>query len=139
MASGIALLRLCRHPWLSQFRASLLHSRAFVLVFRCRVCRGCCVPFSIFSFAVFPVQSPLDRRLPWLKWAGLLLGIFTVIPGLRTGDPGFPAVVAHLVGSRNSDLMKLPEIRLTCSRHDLAGAKFIHGRRPSRKRGANHE
>jgi len=78
---------------------------AFVLVFRA-VFAGMLCPLFYLFFAVFPVQSPLDRRLPWLKWAGLLLGICTVIPGLRTGDPGFPAVVAHLVGSRNSDLIE---------------------------------
>jgi phosphoserine phosphatase RsbU/P len=26
-----------------------------------------------FFFAVFPTRSPLDRRLPWLKWVGLLI------------------------------------------------------------------
>ena len=25
-----------------------------------------------FFFAVFPARSPIDRRLPWLKWFGLL-------------------------------------------------------------------
>ena len=68
---------------------------AFVLVFRA-VFAGMLCPLFYLFFAVFPVQSPLDRRLPWLKWAGLLLGICTVIPGLRTGDPGFPAVVMHI-------------------------------------------
>jgi len=78
---------------------------AFVLVFRA-VFAGMLCPLFYLFFAVFPVQSPLDRRLPWLKWAGLLLGICTVIPGLRTGDPTFPAAVAHLVGSHNSDLIE---------------------------------
>jgi len=28
-----------------------------------------------FLCAVFPARSPLDRRLPWLKWAGVILGL----------------------------------------------------------------
>ena len=79
--------------------------RAFAFAFRA-VFYGMLCPLFYLFFAVFPVQSPLDRRLPWLKWAGLLLGICTVFPGLRTGDPSLPRVVAHLVGSRNADLIE---------------------------------
>src|ERR1035437_712571 len=64
--------------------------------------RECWLRFSIFVFAVFPLRSHLDRRLPWLKWVGLLFGVCIVLPGLRTGDPSLPRVVAHLVGSRNA-------------------------------------
>ncbi len=78
--------------------------RAFAFAFRA-VFSGMLCPFFYLFFAVFPLQSPLDRRFPWLKWAGLLLGICTVFPGLRTGDPSLPRVVAHLVGSRNGDLI----------------------------------
>ena len=28
-----------------------------------------------FLCAVFPARSPIDRRLPWLKWASLVLGL----------------------------------------------------------------
>ncbi len=31
-----------------------------------------------FLCAVFPASSPLDRRLPWLKWVGVLLGLAVV-------------------------------------------------------------
>ncbi len=78
--------------------------RSFAFAFRA-VFLGMLCPLFYLFFAVFPLQSPLDRRLPWLKWAGLLLGICTVFPGLRTGDPSLPPVVAHLVGSRNADLI----------------------------------
>ncbi len=33
-----------------------------------------------FFFAVFPTRSPLDRRLPWLKWSALVLGLFLALP-----------------------------------------------------------
>ena len=78
--------------------------RAFGFAFRA-VFSGMLCPLFYLFFAVFPVQSPLDRRLPWLKWAGLLFGICIVVPGLRTGDPSVPRVVVHLIGSRNADLI----------------------------------
>ncbi|MEJ2009134.1 MAG: PDZ domain-containing protein, partial [Acidobacteriota bacterium] len=36
-------------------------------------------------FALFPARSVLDRRLPWLKWAGLAIGISFALPGLHLG------------------------------------------------------
>jgi sigma-B regulation protein RsbU (phosphoserine phosphatase) len=33
-----------------------------------------------FFFAVFPTRSPLDRRLPWIKWVGLAMGLFLALP-----------------------------------------------------------
>jgi sigma-B regulation protein RsbU (phosphoserine phosphatase) len=58
-------------------------------------------------FAVFPVSSPLNRRLSWLKWAGLLFGACTILPGLSAGNPAFPHVVDQLVGTRNAELIRL--------------------------------
>ena len=75
--------------------------RAFAFAFRA-VFAGMLAPLFYLFFAVFPLRSLLDRRLPWLKWVGLLFGVCIVFPGLRTGDPSFPRVVAHLVGSRNA-------------------------------------
>jgi len=76
----------------------------FALAFRA-VFAGMLAPLFYLFFAVFPVQSPLDRRLPWLKWVGLLFGVCIVIPGLRTGSATLPRVVAHLLGSRNADFV----------------------------------
>ncbi len=78
--------------------------RAFAFAFRA-VFAGMLAPFFYLFFAVFPLRSLLDRRLPWLKWVGLLFGVCIVLPGLRTGNPSFPRVVAHLLGSRNADLI----------------------------------
>lgn len=50
-------------------------------------------------FAVFPQRSPLDRRVPWLKWALLGLVPFMAIPALRTGDPSAPQFVVRLIGA----------------------------------------
>jgi len=78
--------------------------RAFAFAFRA-VFSGMLAPFFYLFFAVFPLQSHLDRRLPWLKWVGLLFGVCTVFPGLRTGNPSLPGVVASLVGSRNANFI----------------------------------
>ncbi len=75
--------------------------RAFAFAFRA-VFAGMLAPLFYLFFAVFPLQSPLDRRLPWLKWVGLWFGVCIVLPGLRTGDPSLPRVVDHLIGSRNA-------------------------------------
>ena len=44
-------------------------------------------PLFYFFFAVFPARSPLDRRLPWLKWISLVLGAFLTLPLWRGHDP----------------------------------------------------
>jgi phosphoserine phosphatase RsbU/P len=51
-------------------------------------------------FAVFPVRSPLDRRVPWLKWIAFVLGLFVALSGLRLGDIRAPAMLAGLIGER---------------------------------------
>ncbi len=53
-----------------------------------------------FFFAVFPARSPLDRRVPWLKWLGMALGLTTALPGLTVGAYQTPAVVGQLLGQR---------------------------------------
>ncbi len=39
-----------------------------------------------FFFAVFPVRSPIDRKLPWLKWVLLAVGACLDWGGMRRGD-----------------------------------------------------
>jgi phosphoserine phosphatase RsbU/P len=51
-------------------------------------------------FALFPARSPLERRVPWLKWIGIALGVCVALPGLRVGDVRAPAMLAGLVGER---------------------------------------
>jgi sigma-B regulation protein RsbU (phosphoserine phosphatase) len=78
--------------------------RAFAFAFRAVFSGMLCPLFYVF-FAVFPRQSPLDRRLPWLKWAGLMFGACIVFPGLQTGQPHLPGLIATLLGRRNADLI----------------------------------
>jgi len=59
-------------------------------------------PFFYIFFAVFPVRSPLDKKLPWLKWVALAASAVTVVPGLGSGNSGLPAFVTQLIGDRAS-------------------------------------
>jgi sigma-B regulation protein RsbU (phosphoserine phosphatase) len=76
----------------------------FLLAFRAIFC-GMLGPLFYLFFAVFPAQSPLDRRFPWFKWLALTFGVCIALPGLRAGHPSFPRVVAEVVGTRNADLI----------------------------------
>jgi sigma-B regulation protein RsbU (phosphoserine phosphatase) len=58
-------------------------------------------------FALFPARSFLDRRLPWLKWLGLAIGITFALPGLRIGTSHAPAVVESLIGRHSSHIIRL--------------------------------
>jgi sigma-B regulation protein RsbU (phosphoserine phosphatase) len=53
--------------------------------------------FYIFS-ALFPTRSPLDRRLPWLKWPGVVWGLMIGWRGLQTGQPTVPSIVVESIG-----------------------------------------
>jgi sigma-B regulation protein RsbU (phosphoserine phosphatase) len=39
-------------------------------------------PLFYFFFATFPTRSAIDRRVPWLKWVGLFIGLFLGVPQL---------------------------------------------------------
>jgi len=58
-------------------------------------------------FALFPARSVLDRRMPWLKWAGLAIGISFALPGLRTGNPHAPAVLEGMIGPHTAHISRL--------------------------------
>ncbi len=78
---------------------------AFALAFRA-IFLGMLGPLFYLFFAVFPAQSPLDRRFPWLKWLALAFGVCIALPGLRAGHPSFPGVAADVAGTRNADLIR---------------------------------
>ncbi len=39
-----------------------------------------------FFFAVFPTRSPIDRKVPWLKWVLLVVDLCLGLGGVRTGE-----------------------------------------------------
>jgi len=77
--------------------------RIFMLAFRA-IFLGMLGPIFYFFFSEFPVRSPLGRRIPWLKWAGLAFSAAIVFPGLRLGNPSLPNAMAKWFGSTNADL-----------------------------------
>jgi sigma-B regulation protein RsbU (phosphoserine phosphatase) len=50
-------------------------------------------------FAVFPAPSPLERRVPWLKWVTLVLSASVTLPGLRRGVMAAPPFLVHWLGT----------------------------------------
>jgi phosphoserine phosphatase RsbU/P len=67
---------------------------------------GMLCPFFNVFFAVFPSRSPLERRFPWMKWAGLAFGAVMVLPGLWYGDIRMPGVAARLIGEGPGELAR---------------------------------
>jgi phosphoserine phosphatase RsbU/P len=65
-----------------------------------------CPLFYIF-FAVFPARSPLDRRVPWLKWIVLAIGVAMALTGAFYADLREPGVAADLFGQRAGDDLRL--------------------------------
>jgi serine phosphatase RsbU (regulator of sigma subunit) len=61
-------------------------------------------PFFYFFFAVFPVRSPIDRRVPWLKWASIIVGLSFSVTGIQQGrmmlPPPFYSMAGELLSTR---------------------------------------
>ncbi|HEX5413341.1 MAG TPA: SpoIIE family protein phosphatase [Terriglobia bacterium] len=58
-------------------------------------------------FTLFPAGSFLDRRVPWLKWLGLVIGMTFALPGLRMGTSHAPALLHGLIGPHSSHTIRL--------------------------------
>jgi phosphoserine phosphatase RsbU/P len=63
---------------------------------------GLFTPLFYWFFALFPRRSPLDIRVPWLKWLALAVGLAVGLPGLRDGRLQFPPPLAKLIGAAAS-------------------------------------
>ena len=59
-------------------------------------------PLFYIFFAQFPEKSPLERRVPWLKWIALASAAFQIYPGLPFGDARFTRFVGNLTGDAGS-------------------------------------
>ena len=55
-------------------------------------------PLYYFFFSVFPVRSPIDRRLPWLKWISIMLGITVFLQGQNITVLTFYSPMQRLLG-----------------------------------------
>ena len=72
--------------------------RSFLLAYR-SIFVGLIAPLFYFFFAVFPTRSPLDIRLPWLKWLLLAVGVLISLSGITIGDPRPLDFLVGLVGA----------------------------------------
>jgi phosphoserine phosphatase RsbU/P len=79
---------------------------AFVRAFRATF-QGMFAALFYFFFAVFPARSPLERRVPWLKWAAFALGACVTLPGLRAGEVQAPAILVRAAGEHVASLAVL--------------------------------
>src|SRR5208283_5165189 len=63
----------------NEFATAPYNLRSFLLAYR-TVANSILPGLFFFFFAVFPTRSPIDRKVPWLKWVlpviGLCLGFF---------------------------------------------------------------
>ena len=60
-----------------------------------------------FFFAVFPTRSPIDRKMPWLKWLLLAVGAALGWGGIRHGDLRALPFIAALVPEHAIGLTRL--------------------------------
>ncbi len=56
-----------------------------------------------FLCAVFPARSPIDQRLPWLKWASLVLGLANAGEASRPDVARPVATLSRLIGPNAAD------------------------------------
>jgi serine phosphatase RsbU (regulator of sigma subunit) len=55
-------------------------------------------PFFYFFFSVFPVHSPIERRVPWLKWVSIFIGISFTFTGIQIGRSVLPPPLYAMAG-----------------------------------------
>ena len=60
-----------------------------------------------FFFAVFPTRSPIDRKLPWLKWLLLAIGGCLRLGDIPHGSMEALPFLVHLFGRRTIGLTRL--------------------------------
>jgi sigma-B regulation protein RsbU (phosphoserine phosphatase) len=75
--------------------------RIFTMAYR-SVFLGMLGSLFYFFFALFPSRSPVDRRMPWLKWVSVAFGVSCMLYGLQDGRPLIPRPLAMLWGERHS-------------------------------------
>src|SRR5208337_396029 len=84
----------------SQFAAAPPHLQSFLLAYR-TVGDSVLAGLFYFFFAVFPTRSPIDRKVPWLKWVlpviGLCLGLGGYQHGILDALPFIAAVLPYRI------------------------------------------
>jgi phosphoserine phosphatase RsbU/P len=73
--------------------------RSFMFAYRAIFLGMLAFTFYMF-FAVFPQRSPLDRRIPWLKWLIAAIGVTITVPGIPLGRPHPLAIISEVAGPK---------------------------------------
>jgi phosphoserine phosphatase RsbU/P len=90
-------------PMPSEFVAAPMALRAFLLAYR-TITSSLLTGLFYFFFAVFPRRSPIDRKVPWLKWALLVSNICLGYGGIRHGDMEALPFLSKVLPSRALDV-----------------------------------
>ena len=78
----------------NEFAAAPHNLRSFLLAYR-SIMGSVLAGLFYFFFAVFPRRSPIDRKVPWLKWALPVIGLCLCLGGYRHGNSiALPFVLA---------------------------------------------
>jgi serine phosphatase RsbU (regulator of sigma subunit) len=92
-------------------------------------------PFFYFFFAVFPVRSPIDRRMPRLKWISIIIGLSFCVTGIQQGrmmlPPPFYTMAGELLSTRITLIFTVLFIVLGFS---SLGLNFFFAQNPEVKR-----
>ena len=91
-------------PGFSHPMAAMGHNlRSLAVVYQMIFSALLCPLFYIF-FAVFPARSPMDRRVPWLKWVCVGFAVAMALAGVLTGDLREPGVASDLFGGAGENI-----------------------------------
>ncbi len=93
-------------------------------------------PSFYFLCAVFPGRSPIDRRLPWLKWLAVVLGL-AAAGEMHLPDISRPiATLSRLMGASGADRFDFGAMLalLALGLASLAGNYFFAGEPESRRK-----
>ena len=82
-----------------EFAAAPPHLQSFMLAYR-TVMGSVLTGLFYFFFAVFPARSPIDRKVPWLKWALLLACLCLGLGGYRHGNSRAIPIILAVVPDR---------------------------------------
>jgi len=93
-------------PMPNEFATAPRNLRSCLLAYR-TVANSILPGLFYFFFAVFPTRSPIDRKVPWLKWVLPVIGLCLGLGGYRHGDsetlPFIAAVMPYRI-ARNANM-----------------------------------
>jgi membrane-associated protease RseP (regulator of RpoE activity) len=72
-------------PLPNEFAAAPPPLQSFLLAF-CTLGNSVLTELFYFFFAVFPTRSPIDRKVPWLKWVLVFIGLCLSLGGYQNGN-----------------------------------------------------